>query len=478
MIDLKSVALVGGIGMVGALWQNIKNVFAYFASILIVTIETQYTETGEAFLMYAWKNFKYVPLGTRRIDLWSRYIKPKGRHGSVAHECNSQTMTFLDGWKPIFVKKEKNDYGYKSQTQINFIRGTFNVEELMARVARDYDDLSHIKDAKRKRFEVKRFFGKNASNNAAVDSPYSKGIYSASADKPIGYNKTELGSPTPESPFSALAYNKEILAFKEEIVRWKQAETWYKGKGLKWRFGAGCYGGPGTGKTSFIRAIGQEIDVPIHTYDLTTMSNEELTTFWQQSLAVAPCIVLFEDADRIFDENRKIVGVKEKPPLTLDCLLNLINGVEPADGILVFVTANDMSKIDPALGVLDATGKPSRPGRLDRIVIFGALSEECRRQVAQRILKEMPEEIEQTVIDGKGESGAQFEARCSALALKSFWGEPKIYISDDTVDLSKTIPYANKTVVSDAPEAATPQLSGESLAHVKSMLADRGMKLK
>src|SRR5271165_6663799 len=142
MIDLKSIALVGGIGMIGALWQNIKNVFSYFASILVVTIETQYSETGEAFLMYAWKNFKYVPLGTRRIDIWSRYIKPKGRYGAVSHECNSQTMTFLSGWKPLFVKKEKGDYGYKSQTQISFIRGTFNVEQLMAKVARDYDDLS------------------------------------------------------------------------------------------------------------------------------------------------------------------------------------------------------------------------------------------------------------------------------------------------------------------------------------------------
>lgn len=444
MIDFKSVALVGGIGMVGALWQNIKNTFAYVASILVVTVECQYSETGEAFLMYAWKHFRYIPLGTRRIDIWSRYIKTQARYGSVAHECSSETMTFLKGWKPVFVKKQKGEYGYKSETKISFFRGTFKVDELMATVARDYDASSHIKDVQTKKFEVKRFFGKTSGNNAAADSPYNKGVYSSSGSRPLGYPKAELGSPNPKSPFGSLAFNKEILDFKEEIIKWKQAEEWHKNKGLKWRFGAGLYGMPGTGKTSFIRAIGQEIDVPVHVYDLTTMSNEELTTFWQQSLAVAPCIVLFEDADRIFDENKKVMGVKEKPPLTLDCLLNLINGVEPADGILVFVTANDMSKIDPALGVLDENGRPSRPGRLDRIVIFGALSEDCRFQVARRILNDMPELVDQTVAEGKGESGAQFEGRCSALALTEFWGAPKIYISDESADMSKTIPHPEK----------------------------------
>ena len=38
------------------------------------------------------------------------------------------------------------------------------------------------------------------------------------------------------------------------------------------------------------------------------------------------------------------------PPLTFDCLLNCLDGVERADGIFTIITTNDIGKIDPALG--------------------------------------------------------------------------------------------------------------------------------
>ena len=37
-------------------------------------------------------------------------------------------------------------------------------------------------------------------------------------------------------------------------------------------------------------------------------------------------------------------------PLTFDCLLNCLDGVERTDGIFTIVTTNDISKVDPALG--------------------------------------------------------------------------------------------------------------------------------
>lgn len=467
MIDLKTAALVGGVGAVGALWQNIKNVFAYIGSIFVVTVEFQYSETGEAFLMYAWKNFKYIPLGVRRVDIWHRYIKPKARTGAVAHECSSETMTFIDGWRPIFVKKEKGDYGYKNQTTLRFLRGTINVEKLMATIASEFDDKTH-KSNMNQRFEVKRFFGKTPGmgNDQTQDNPYMKGYYAADSTRPIGYEKIQLGTPKSNDPWKNLSYNREIMEFKDEIVKWKNSEKWYKDRGLPWRFGAGCYGLPGSGKTSLIRAVSQELDLPIHIYDLTTMSNEELTKFWQQSLAAAPCVVLFEDIDRIFDPEKKVRGVKDKPPLTLDCLLNLVNGVEPAEGIMLFVTANDMTKIDPALGVLNKDGEPSRPGRLDRIVIFGTLDEEARGKIAKRILIDSPHLIDKVVAEGKNETGAQFEARCSKLALKGLWGDGKVYGPDDFDVSTVGSAYVPGTLKTSAEikesETESSSLSGEA----------------
>ena len=37
-------------------------------------------------------------------------------------------------------------------------------------------------------------------------------------------------------------------------------------------------------------------------------------------------------------------------PLTFDCLLNCLDGVERSDGIFTIISTNDVSKVDPALG--------------------------------------------------------------------------------------------------------------------------------
>lgn len=202
-----------------------------------------------------------------------------------------------------------------------------------------------------------------------------------------------------------------------------------------------------TGKTSLSRAIGQSLDMPIHSYDLTTMDNEELVNNWQNSLSEAPCIVLLEDVDRIFDENRQVKTSKDKSPLTLDCLLNCISGVQPSDGILVLVTANDVTKLDPALGVPDSTGKSTRPGRLDRAVYVGILTEQGRYKIANRILSDIPQYIEKTVKDGEGETGAQFEGRCSKLALQEYWGGFKSYGEIDMTQVTQAwVPGTNKSM--------------------------------
>ena len=177
------------------------------------------------------------------------------------------------------------------------------------------------------------------------------------------------------------------------------------------------------------------------------MDNEELVENWQNSLTESPCIVLLEDIDRIFDENRQIKTSKDKSPLTLDCLLNCISGVQPSDGILVLVTANDVTKLDPALGVPETTGKSTRPGRLDRAVYVGILNEKGRKKIAARILSDCSELVEKTVLAGEGETGAQFESRCSKLALEQYWGKFKVYGADKIEDLFNSNQAANKESV-------------------------------
>ena len=431
-IELGAMA-TAGLGGVTMLWGNIRGIFARLESLVVVKVELDGNIQAN-FMDYCWIHFKSSPIGVRKFASQSYFIRPKNRTGEVAYEVTGQFVTFWRGWKPLFISvpidTNKSNQGFSS---ISFIRGTFDLEKLLIDATSFYDSHKHEKTDDSFRYYVKRCFGRKTGRSDSEDHAQPSSIKhrddsdQRSGFRPLFYNREDLGVPTSKKPMDNLAYEDSVKEFYQEVSRWKESKDWFQSKGLAWRFGAGLFGPPGTGKSSLARAIGQGLDMPIHSYDLTTMDNEELVDFWQRSLGESPCIVLLEDIDRIFDEKKQIKTAKDKSPLTLDCLLNCISGVQPSDGILVLVTANDVTKLDPALGVPDTTGKSTRPGRLDRAVYVGILNKEGREKVANRILSDSLELVNQTVLDGEGETGAQFESRCSKLALEQYWGKFKVY---------------------------------------------------
>lgn len=115
-------------------------------------------------------------------------------------------------------------------------------------------------------------------------------------------------------------------------------------------------------------------------------------------------------------------GLNPKDSLSFDCLLNTISGVGNSDGVLLFITTNNLDKLDSALGT-ETEGKSSRPGRIDKILFLGLMQEPERRKLANLILEDFPEIIEEVVKLGEGETAAQFQDRCAQLALKKFWNK-------------------------------------------------------
>lgn len=425
-------------GSVALIWGNIKGVFARVESLVIV----KFTVVGNVqndIMDYLWANFKASTFGVRAFGSDDKFIKPKNRFGRVGIEHPGSFITFWMGWKPIFVSNDKTN-------TISFIRGTFDLEKLIIDAVNFYDKNKHEKKENGYRYYVRRCFGKKISRNThngedAKEQPValesSKCESNGFGWRPLFWSREDLGPPTSKDPMGNLAYGEAVTEFYEECLRWKESKDWFKGKGLPWRLGAGLFGPPGTGKSSLARALGQALDMPIHSYDLTTMDNQELVENWQSSLGESPCIVLLEDIDRIFNDKKEIKTANDKAPLTLDCLLNCISGVNPADGILVLVTANDVTKLDPALGVPDETGKSTRPGRLDRALYVGALTSEGRYKIANRILADATHLIEEVVQESDGDTGAQFEAKCSRLALDQYWGKFKTYGDKHQIDVSK-----------------------------------------
>jgi SpoVK/Ycf46/Vps4 family AAA+-type ATPase len=198
--------------------------------------------------------------------------------------------------------------------------------------------------------------------------------------------------------------------------------------------------------------------MPIYVYNLAEMGNHELMKAWTEMQTNTPCIALIEDIDNVFHGRENVVrrpglfpmmmqgdkkdgdGDGEKgnrglfAPLTFDCLLNCLDGVERADGIFTVITTNDLTKIDPALGLPrklpDGTTEfiSTRPGRIDKAVELTYMEPADKKRMATRILGAyeaehvaMAEFIDK--FPDLQETPAQFQERCAQVALKCFWAD-------------------------------------------------------
>ena len=176
----------------------------------------------------------------------------------------------------------------------------------------------------------------------------------------------------------------EILKKIEFFINNK---SWYDEKGIPYNLGIGLHGSPGTGKTSFIKALANKTNrdiVIIPLKQIKTISQLK-TIFFEDtytrlndagSKSFDKKIIVFEDIDCIGDivKNRETL-LKDKEmlektnspkdkiladifldPITLDDFLNLWDGVRETPGRIIVITSNFYSQLDPAL---------VRPGRID-----------------------------------------------------------------------------------------------------------------
>src|SRR4030095_1168314 len=144
----------------------------------------------------------------------------------------------------------------------------------------------------------------------------------------------------------------------------------------------------------------------------------ELIKAWSDMQVNVPCIALIEDIDNVFHGRENVARKnsmmsflfprKKKEdesegsergsltPLTFDCLLNCLDGVERTDGIFTIISTNDLSKIDPALGqprkLPDGSTEfiSTRPGRVDKAVELTYMEPNDKKLMAKRILGEYP----------------------------------------------------------------------------------------
>lgn len=223
-------------------------------------------------------------------------------------------------------------------------------------------------------------------------------------DVSFKYPRDQWSASAERNPFANLFYPPEVMHHVDVLKMWLAKGEWYKERGIPWRRGMLFKGPPGTGKSSLARAIAEDLDLKMYVFHLSTMSDQEFVEAWDS--VASRSMVLFEDFDTVFNLRE---SQTQHGALTFECVLNKLSGVGTKNGLVLVVTTNHPEKIDDAL--------INRPGRIDVVVEVGPMQEQQRVMMAQKMLSDWPELVEQAVAEGTGMAGAQFEDHCVQIAF-------------------------------------------------------------
>jgi hypothetical protein len=466
--------LAGGaaLGLLASMWGKIKGVMWRAVGLFVQRVEIP-TEAGHdamvAFLISKYKRSRNYD----RMYGASWEYQRDGRYGLVPYEqFGNRTLILWNGWFPFLFSNQvenkaasgkpgNNDSssgGTKIYSVLTFIRGTVDVEKMLREACTARNNISWANEdeqnATRNRFCIHYVPNRSGKENEWGGSSdglawYQQGSYRLLAHTPDQLGKARVGNGP---ALDNLIFPQRVKDLIKEIELWRKSKDWYAEKGIAWKRGMLLYGPPGTGKTALARAFAEDLNMPIYVYNLAEMGNHELVKCWTEMQTNTPCIALIEDIDNVFHGRENVVrrpglfpmmmddkkdGGDDKgrgmiAPLTFDCLLNVLDGVERADGIFTIVTTNDLSKIDPALGqprkLPDGTTEfiSTRPGRIDKAVELTYMEAGDKKRMACRILGAYEAELLAMLeyIDenpDQPETPAQFQERCAQIALKCFW---------------------------------------------------------
>lgn len=147
---------------------------------------------------------------------------------------------------------------------------------------------------------------------------------------------------------------------KNRIIRdvesFEANRDWYLSTNIRYKRGYCFYGPPGTGKTSISLALAAKLNRRVYMLNLKHLKDDQSLISCFADMR-ENSVMLLEDLDVLFD-GRKSVDHQ----VSFSTLLNCLDGALYKSGMIIVITANDISKLDTAL---------LRAGRVDLSVEIG-----------------------------------------------------------------------------------------------------------
>jgi hypothetical protein len=471
--------LAGGaaIGLIAGFWGKIKAVLWRIASLFVVRIEIPTEAAHSAVISYLVANYRRSRFYDRMYGANYEHQRD-GRYGLIPYELfGHRSVLFWRACWPFWFNNalESRPRTHRPSTEngedhersvskvystITFLRGTLDVETILRNACRNCNQLTwtvaSAEEQAQNRFVIYRVPDRDRDEDGSRGESNGLPWYRQPSHRLLDHSPDQLG----KMPLHAgraldnLIFPQRVKNLIREIELWRNSRRWYLDRSIPWKRGWLLYGPPGTGKTALARAFAEDLNMPIYVFNLAEMSNHDLIKTWTSMQVNVPCMALIEDIDNVFHGRENVsrkpgmmplwMGRKrgedgEAPPaplvpLTFDCLLNCLDGVERADGIFTIITTNDIAKVDPALGqprtLPDGAVEfiSTRPGRIDKAVELTFMEVADKRLMARRILGDYPAQYREMLefIDRYPElkeTPAQFQERCAQIALACFWKE-------------------------------------------------------
>jgi AAA+ superfamily predicted ATPase len=164
---------------------------------------------------------------------------------------------------------------------------------------------------------------------------------------------------------------------RDDLRAFLNSKERFRKQRLPYKRGYLFHGEPGNGKTSAIRALICEHRLPAYTIKLNApdMSDKAFGQAMRNIREDCPAFLILEDIDRAYPKDG------ERCKVSMDEMLNALDGVLDSDGLVVIATANNPEVLDPAI--------LKRPGRFDRVIKFENPDRTLRIEYFLRRLPEM-----------------------------------------------------------------------------------------